>query len=226
MSTRPSSSWPWLDDALIELVDAGVFEDDPFFVADTAGSASASASGIATWLGSVELADLTDPALVGALDAGAVDGGLGLGSPAAASAGIDDPFHFEPASPDAVAGADVIAEILLGAIDAAPEFVTDPMPMSPAVDDAIPAGTALGAPDGAAHDLDHVHDPLDADRFAPTIDLTSDLTSGLTSDPTSGLGADGSPSGAGHDGGGTTDDASGDLDDFDGVDGVDDFDGL
>jgi hypothetical protein len=216
MSTRPSSSWPWLDDALVELVDIGVFEDDPFSLADAA--ASASASGVAAWLGSAELADLADPALVGALDHGSVDGDLGLGSPTAAS--VDDPFHFEPSSPDPESGPDLIAEILLGAIDSAPGFVTDPMPANSVVDGPISSGATPGAAGDTPRDLDQV----DAERFAPLIDLSADPTSGLgTDDPSGSTGDDATDDLAGDAG------ETGDLDDFDGVDDIDDiddFDGL
>lgn len=123
----------------------------------------------------------------------------------------DDPFHFEATrrsdvAPEVVSDhlepIDPIAAVFLEAIDSAPGFVLDERATDAAVDLAPPVG-----------------DPADAVDSTPLLGAPGEFVSFLeveTSlpDPTNDLDED------------TVDDASGDLDDFDGVDGLDDFDGF
>jgi hypothetical protein len=201
MSIRPASSWPWLDDVL---VDAGAFDDDPIVALDGADDPG---SDIVDRLDAADLADLPDLVESGALDDLQV---LVTG----ASPHAHDPFHFEPAgdrevTPDLLGGqGDPIAALFLDAIDSAPGFVADdPMfaveaqSLTPAATDPADASNDPGAP-GSADGL-LTSGGLDAISLSdPTLDPSDD------------------PAGS------VVDDTSGDLDNFDGHDDLDDLDGF
>lgn len=213
MSTRPASSWPpswpsnwpWLDDVLVE---TGSFDDVPFSGAD---ALTGIGPDLDQWLGAEWFDDTSD---------------AWPGPPA----NDHDPFHFEPTPDlrdgigtvtDAAAAPDVIASVLLEAIESVSDFESEDPSLAPldgtplrSADDVVAAERSTG------REIDDVIGDVAGDVIGDAGDVLA-LPELDASGLSFGASDDGSQRLADLD-----DDASGDLDDFDGIDGLDDFDGL